>query len=161
MLNEVQAKMDTAKSSAENGKWKSTREDGSVSVLLESGDLRDAIETKINGNIVEIGVYDSKEVPKAYAHVTGYKGHPHIPQRKYYRQFIPNASQKFSEDIMARIDNVIELAAREGEQSKEVEMLRLMADESLAADLLLETRNQKNVTSIITNLFGDIFDDEL
>lgn len=153
--------MDTAKSSAEGGKWKSTREDGSVSVLLESGDLREAIETRVNGSTVEIGVYDSKEVPKAYAHVTGYKGHPHIPQRKYYRQFIPNGSQKFSEDIIARIDNVIELAAREDEQSKEVNQLRTMADEALAADLILETRNQKNVTSIINSLFGDIFDDEL
>lgn len=153
--------MDSAKSSAEGGKWKSTREDGSVSVLLENGDLREAIEFKVNGSVVDVGVFDKDEVPKAFAHVTGYKGHPHIPQRKYYRQFIPNRSQKFTEDIQARIDNVIELAAREGEQSKEVEQLRLKADEALAADLILETRNQKNVASIINSLFGDIFNDEL
>lgn len=153
--------MDTASSSAENGKWKTVREDGSVSVLLENGDLREAIESKVDGDIVETGVYDDKQAIKAYAHVTGYKGHPHIPQGKYFRQFIPNERQKYTEDIMSRINNRIELAARESEQSKEVEKLQLQADEALALDIILNQRSQKRVDDILASLFGNIFQDDI
>lgn len=153
--------MDTASSPVSGGSWKSTREDGSVSVLLESGDLRDAIAYESNDKSVTIGVFDNDEIAKAFAHNTGYEGHPHIPNGKYKREFIPEKDGNFVQDINDRINNVIELAAREDEQSREVEEMQRKADEALAVDLLLEQRNNKQVTSIITSLFGDIFNDEL
>jgi phage gpG-like protein len=162
LVNEVLAKMDTAQSSAEGGKWKQAKKDGSVSVLLENGDLRDSITYEASSSSVEIGVFDEREAKKAYGHMTSFKGHPSEKMRKggYYRQFIPNTKQTFTEDIDKRIENYIELAAREGEQSSEVEALQKEAADRVAIDQLLAQRNSRSVSAIITSLFGDIFGED-
>jgi hypothetical protein len=156
IVNEMQAKMDVAKSPVDGGRWKSVRKDGSVSVLFDEGDLRDAIDFKIKGDRVEIGVYDSSEVPKAFAHNEAYKGHPHIKQNEYYREFIPEKNQNFIPEIESRIDNIIEIALREQANDKSDEFLKLTVDESsrvIADQIVKETESRKQ--SILDILFRD------
>ena len=156
IVSEMQSKMDVAKSPVDGGRWKSVRKDGSISVLFDNGDLRDAIDFKIKGDNVEVGVYQASEVPKAYAHNEAYKGHPHIKQREYYREFIPEKTQDFVPEIESRIDNIIEIALREQRNDTSDEFLKLTIDESsriIADQVVKESESRKQ--SILDILFRD------
>lgn len=50
------------------------------------GDMLLSIGSSVNGDRVKIEI-PASEAPKAYGHITGFKGHPTIPQGKYKRDF--------------------------------------------------------------------------
>lgn len=58
---------------------------GDVDMTL-FGDMLLSIDGEPTGNGVKIMI-DGDEAPKAYGHMTGFKGHPTIPNGKYTRKF--------------------------------------------------------------------------
>lgn len=58
---------------------------GDVDMTL-FGDMLLSIDSRISGDRVRIEI-PSDEAPKAYGHISGFKGHPTIPQGKYKRDF--------------------------------------------------------------------------
>lgn len=58
---------------------------GDVDMTL-FGDMLLSIDSRISGDRVRIEI-PSSETPKAYGHISGFKGHPTIPQGKYKRDF--------------------------------------------------------------------------
>lgn len=76
--------------------------------LDEHGDMLDALTYKIVKNKIIIGIFDKKQAIKAYAHNTGFEGHPFLENAKLKRQFIPDDSkdEKFTKDIMQGIGDI-------------------------------------------------------
>lgn len=56
-----------------------------------TGDMLDALEFRVEGNKIKIGVFDPTQIPKAYNHNVG----DTLPQR----QFIPEQGEKFKSPI--------------------------------------------------------------
>lgn len=79
------------------------------------GDMLDSLKFKVTDKGIEYGIYDKKEAIKAYAHNTGFEGHPYLESESLKRQFIPNKGQKLKREIVSGINEIIEdfLDARE------------------------------------------------
>lgn len=69
------------------------------------GDMLNAIDTDISGNNVSIKITDTEQATKAFAHITGYKGHPTIPNGKYKRDFF-GLNRKDAERLAKQIARV-------------------------------------------------------
>ena len=73
---------------------------GEVDLTL-FGDMLDSIRGDRKGSKVEIKI-EGEQALKAYAHMTGYKGHPTIPQGKYVRKFFglsEDEAETIAEDV--------------------------------------------------------------
>lgn len=77
-----------------------------TSNMDEHGDMLNALTYKIVGNKLEIGIFDSAQAVKSYAHNTGFKGHPTLEGKAPKRQFIPDKGQKLTADILAGIGDI-------------------------------------------------------
>ena len=91
---------------------------GNTSANMELyGDMLDSLEYKIDesAGTVTIGIFDESEARKAYGHHTGFKGHPNAKMRgnKNKRQFIPNSSQSFKDEITRGIQRILDEYASE------------------------------------------------
>lgn len=88
---------------------------GDVDLTL-FGDMLMSIDGSGRGDTVDLFI-EGNEAKKAYAHMTGYKGHPTIPQGKYTRKFFglkedeaENIAQAIKEfDNISDLRNVPEL----------------------------------------------------
>jgi hypothetical protein len=76
-----------------------------------SGDMLGSIDLEESGNSFKIFI-PSDESPKAYGHMTGFKGHPTIPEGKYKRQFFGLTKEEFKKEIAPKF---------KGEKPKETE----------------------------------------
>lgn len=78
-----------------------------------NGDMLNSLVADVvkgSRNKIKIGIFDENQAIKAYAHNTGFKGHPnpklsHNPKTK--RQFIPAPSQTFEKSITKSIKDII------------------------------------------------------
>lgn len=100
--------LNSGESPVEDGKYKTLKKDGFRSRLFDEGDLWESIEAKKYRDGVEVGVFDADEVPKAYGHNSGFRGHPTIKSGKYKREFIPKKNQEFKEDIRKEIARIVD-----------------------------------------------------
>lgn len=111
IVDEINSFLDDSESPVEGGKFKAKKEDGEDSELFEDGFLRNAIEHRSgDGDFIEVGVFenaDNVERLKAFAHNTGFRGHPFLANRGLEREFIPDTDQDFKERIMKRVDREI------------------------------------------------------
>lgn len=73
---------------------------GDVNMKL-SGDMLGTIDFEDSGNNIKFAI-DPAETLKAYGHMTGYKGHPTIPQGKYKRQFFGITKDEFDKNILPK-----------------------------------------------------------
>lgn len=72
-----------------------------------NGDMLRALEYEVQADKILLGILDNEDqAVKAYAHNTGFKGHPFIKGPK--RKFIPEKNELFAKDIMAGIEEIIE-----------------------------------------------------
>lgn len=75
------------------------------------GDMLDDFDYEIDtDDSIKIGIFDPDQAVKSFAHNTGYKGHPVIPQGKYTRQFLPRGNKNLKSAIMKGIDQIIDEA---------------------------------------------------
>jgi len=99
LLEEIESFLDSSKSPVKNGKYKSLKADGEPSQLYLSGDMRSTLEwISVEGG-VEVGIFNSTEAIKAYAHNTG-DGVP-------LRQFIPEDDMQFKKGITDKIKALV------------------------------------------------------
>ncbi|PJB54248.1 MAG: hypothetical protein CO099_02645 [Bdellovibrio sp. CG_4_9_14_3_um_filter_39_7] len=101
---------------------------GDVDLTL-FGDMLLSIEGENLGGEVEIKI-EGEEAAKAYGHITGFKGHPTIPNGKYKRDFFGLSN-----------DEAIFIA--EGIRDE---------DPVLARDFLSQEVNQQNISEILRNI---------
>lgn len=73
-----------------------------------NGDMLNALDYRIEGDKVVIGIFDSDQAIKSYAHNTGYEGHPTLAGKGYIRQFIPNEDELLKAEIIRGIGRIIE-----------------------------------------------------
>lgn len=107
IVEEIQAHLDRSSSPVSGGRFKTRKADGSNSILLEFGDMRDAIEFKRrSGDNIEVGVFRSAERAKAFGHTTGFRGHPFLDGTAF-REFIPDESDSFKRTITSRVNRAI------------------------------------------------------
>lgn len=67
------------------------------------GDMLDSLTFEDAGNGIEVGIFDSDEVPKADGH-NNFSGKSTLPLRR----FIPRGSEKFDRDIESGINDILE-----------------------------------------------------
>lgn len=114
VVKEINSFLDSARSPVDGGEYKreknKTGKKGrpGLSRLFEDGDLRSSITFEEYRDGVEIGVFDGGEVPKAYGHNTGFKGHPYLSGKGYIREFIPKKDQEFDSKIRDGIKQIVE-----------------------------------------------------
>lgn len=117
LLEEIQGSLDRSRSPVAGGQFKRKKKDGTNSILLEFGDLRDSIEfRRRRGNKIEIGVFEASQRAKAYGHNTDFEGHPFLAGKGNKRQFIPDDDQSFNQRIQNRVDRAIK-DIKESEQA--------------------------------------------
>jgi len=108
-----------AQTSVANGKWKQKlsdaylrrkqKESSSSAPNMElTGAMLDALEFKVSGNTVEVGIFDQYEAQKADNHnkFSAASQPTKVPQR----QFIPRKNEQFKRDIMNEVNQIIEEA---------------------------------------------------
>lgn len=71
------------------------------------GDMLNALDYRISGNSITVGIFDSSQAVKSYAHNTGYEGHPTLANKGFIRQFIPQDDQLLKADILRGIQRII------------------------------------------------------
>lgn len=108
LVEEINSALDASTSPVAGGSFKKLRKDKSLSVLLDFGDMRSALEARPTGDGVEVGIFDRSETPKAYGHNTDFEGHPTLDGRGNKREFIPSEGKNFKRDIMEKVDQVLE-----------------------------------------------------
>lgn len=157
IVEEIQRALDNSNTPVSGGsfskaKVKSGRNAGSVSRLLDTGDLRNSIDAKNRkGDVVEVGVFKKKETPIAFNHNTG----DTVPQR----QFIPEESQEFKKTIMSRVNEVIDdIRSAEGVGQRDEEDRLSLAD--VLSTLEAAGTGQVTTTSGTTLLLRNLFDDD-
>lgn len=109
------------------------------------GDMLDSLKFKKRRNGVEVGIFKSSEVPKAYGHNSGFEGHPFLDKPELKRQFIPNDDEEFKAQIDRGIKDIIKENARVDQKPIQQERKK---------DQLREIRNLGIIG--IDDLFDDI-----
>lgn len=76
-----------------------------------NGDMLDSLVADVVGrNKIKVGIFDEGQAIKAFAHNTGFKGHPNPKLSKNpdtKRQFIPTPNQSFEKSITKSINDLI------------------------------------------------------
>ena len=160
IVEEIQNALDNNSTPVSGGffskaKVKSGRNEGQVSRLLDTGDLRSSIEVKNRrGSEIEVGVFKKSQSPIAYNHNIG----DTVPKR----QFIPEEDQDFKRKIKDRIKEVVD-DIREFESFREE-----AAQEPGLGDLIVraveaggtqQTVQTSSSTIFLSNILGDDFFD--
>jgi len=108
IIDRINEHLNRSESPVKNGLYKKQLADGDKSRLLDTGDMRSEIEFKTNAQGVEVGVFDSGETDKAYAHNTGFDGHPFLSGKGLERQFIPAPGVDFKDEIEREVKDVVD-----------------------------------------------------
>lgn len=114
VVREINSYLNSAKSPVDGGRYKRTKQPmgkkgrPGLSRLFEDGDLRAAISFEEYRDGIEVGVFDSSQVGKAYGHNTGFEGHPTLAGKGYIREFIPKKDQEFDSKIKEGIKSIVE-----------------------------------------------------
>ena len=137
IIDRINEHLNRSESPVKNGKFKSRLADGDRSRLLDTGDMRAEIEFQTNATGVEVGVFDKNETGKAYAHNTGFAGHPVLSGRGLERQFIPAPGSDFVSSIEDEIKDVVD-KVKFNDVAKTIKQLGFSVTESQAEDIQLE-----------------------
>lgn len=161
LVEEIQAHLDRSSSPVSGGSFKKKKVDGTNSILLEFGDLRDSIEfRRRRGNLIEVGVFSSSQRAKAYGHNTGFEGHPHLDNPSNTRKFIPTDSESFKRTIQGRINQQIKDIREFDQARKEAESSQIgVGDLAEAAQASTAVQSQTAATLNLGALFAgeDLF----
>lgn len=107
VVKEIISHLKDSESPVSGGKFKVLKKDNFKSRLFDVGDLWDSIEFVKYRDGIEVGVFDSSEVGKAYGHNSGFRGHPTIPEGKYKREFIPTGDKEFKSSIISGVKDIV------------------------------------------------------
>jgi hypothetical protein len=114
-----------------------------------SGDMLGSIDLVDNGSQVKIMIGGSEAV-KAFAHQTGYEGHPTIPNGKYKREFFGITRQEFEKEILPKYRDDIQ--QRKVTPTRDVQreaINRIKASDFFQADERLDIALYRDLIDII------------
>ena len=115
-----------------------------------SGDMLGSIDLDDQGNIIKIKVGEEQSA-KAYGHMTGFKGHPTIPQGKYKRQFFGISKEEFDQQIMPKFKDELPKKSRQDLQAELISRIRSGGDLFNTSDTL-DTALFKDLMKIIEEM---------
>lgn len=154
IVEEINNFLDGSNSPVKGQRTFAKKDDGSNSILLEFGDMRESIEFRNrSGDQIEVGIWRSSERPKGYNHTTG----DTVPRRA----FIPGESEEFKQSIQNRINRQIN-SIKEFERAES----ELETNQITLADLIdagsAPTVTTTTESSILGSTFtlGDLFGDD-
>lgn len=109
VVEQTQKFLNRGETPVSGGKFRQPKkQDGKLSKLFLSGDMRASITHEERAGGVEVGIRESDQAIKAYGHNTGFKGHPEERKmKKYERDFIPKPEQKYKRDITSGIRKIL------------------------------------------------------
>jgi hypothetical protein len=91
---------------------------------LDSFDILDE-----DGSTVKIGLNNEDVLPRAYGAMTGYEGHPTIPEGKYKRPFFGIGKKEFKEEILPKFKkDLANVEKKESSQDTLISKIRTAAD---------------------------------
>jgi len=99
VVEQINNFLDGSLSPVSGGSYKKFKADKKPSQLFEDGDMRSSIKWKSVKGGIDIGVFNKKEVPKAFNHNDG----DTLPQRK----FIPDEDENFKRIIVNGIKRIL------------------------------------------------------
>lgn len=115
-----------------------------------SGDMLGSIDMNEEGNKVTIEIGEDQTL-KAYGHMTGYEGHPTIPNGKYKRQFFGITKTEFDKNILPKFKNEIPKKSREDLQGELINRIRNTRD-LFGTEEDLQTQLYKDLLKLIEEL---------
>ena len=102
IVSEIKSHLNRSVSPVKGAPFKKIKADKTRSRLFQEGDLWSSIESRdAGGNLIEVGVFDGNETPKAYNHNVG----DTLPVRR----FIPFEGEEFKMSIQRKIDRELDL----------------------------------------------------
>ena len=172
IIDETNAALDQSRSPVKGGKFKSTKADGSACNLRETGAMRFSLDfDEPDDDVIEVGVFAPDQTDKAYAHTTGFKGHPHLESSRLKREFIPRPNQTYDKQIMDRVNNAVQaIKDRQpktlGEVFDDVDEIgvdfsRVFRNTAGGVSASSGTALGLNLEGVARRTFGDIFGDDL
>lgn len=92
-----------------NKKYAKEMKGGDQTPNLElDGDMLDALKFESKrGAEIEVGIFKSSQVGKAYGHNSGMEGHPFLEGVVPMRRFIPDEDEQFDEKIIDKVKTII------------------------------------------------------
>ena len=158
IIDGIEDALDDSESPVQGGKFKSKKADGTLSRLLDKGDMRFSLESKNRkGDDIEIGVFKKKERAKAYGHTTGFKGHKFLDKSKNKREFIPGKSQLFDKGIMNEVTEAIEDIKEFDEFKKDQKKPKGLRTVGALGLVATATETPKELQSTFDILIGELF----
>lgn len=72
-----------------------------------SGDMLGSIDAETDLSSFKISI-KGDEAPKAYGHMTGFEGHPTIPEGKYKREFFGVTKEELERNVLSKFSQELE-----------------------------------------------------
>ncbi len=116
LLEEINSSLDQGRSPVKNAFYRTSKLDGTVGNLFDSGEMRGSLEFKaLESDHIEVGIFDEDEARKAFGHISGFKGHPNQSKmKKHKREFLPAPNKTFIEPIQKKITRTIQEVVGDG-----------------------------------------------
>lgn len=113
--------------------------------------MMDNLETRIKGNVLEVGIFNRQEAPKAFNHNVG--------DTLAKRQFIPDRDEKFRSSIRRGVKDII--SGFEADLTQEEQKVFDAVREDLSGKIFGEAEPQGSVTAKVgtKSEVGDVLDD--
>jgi hypothetical protein len=146
-----------------NTEYAKEKKGGNTTPNLElDGDMLDALEYKNTRNGIKVGVFKKSEVPKAYGHNSGFKGHPWLEDESLKRQFIPEDDQKFKSRIEAGIKDIVNEYKRQDSDGFKINVRNLLRGRPPREESTPRSSTQVELTDILSdqNLASFLLGDE-
>lgn len=134
--------------------FKAAGKDPSPVNMKLSGDMLGSMDFIDNENQIKFTIAGDQS-PKAYGHMTGFEGHPTIPQGKYKREFFGITKAEFEKNILPKFKNDIENARTEERPDVQGQAIaQLRASDLFETDLRLDISLYRILEDIIADEGG-------
>lgn len=131
--------------------FKAAGKDSSPVNMKLSGDMLGSMDFIDNENQLKFSIAGDQS-PKAYGHMTGFEGHPTIPQGKYKREFFGITKAEFEKNILPKFkDDIENITPRQGEDTQGQAISELRASDLFETDLRLDI----SLYRILQNIIAD------
>jgi hypothetical protein len=120
-----------------------------------SGDMLGSIDFDDSDNEIKIAIAGDQSL-KAYGHMTGFEGHPTIPQNKYKREFFGITEREFRDNILPKFKSdltEVETEERPDTQGQLIERIR--ASDLFETELRDDIALYRILQNIIANEAGE------
>jgi hypothetical protein len=104
-----------------------------------TGSMLDSLGFRVSGDTINIGIFGgSADKTKAFAHNTGFEGHPVLESKSLIRRFIPDdeSGEVFKKDILSGVDRILDEHSMMGDKDEDKSVEETSSDLATSALLL-------------------------